>query len=294
MTRTQVQIVAFESTTAFALTVEHDPSLVLGRTLPLNAVSQPKPEVIAVLLDAQAYTGATLELFLKWCESADSVHVRTLVVGCVCCVGGSALRTEVIRTLRLLSPTQLVIVASHDARLEELADAILQPTLAPHLELRQIAYVQNVGSNKKLPGSVSGFLTGLDSGKAVWSDRPLRVSGDYAGIGVWPNSIVFSRTKLLDCTKQPTVVLQMSLLLKELNLQSICLVARTERAWYQFEWSLSLEGDQALEIQVELSNWRKNSIALLLFDQPERALGGSRNSNEISELIATLNTCRHS
>lgn len=307
MTRCQVQIVAFESAEAFSKAVGHNPGLVLGPRLEgkraspasMTASVGAELEAIAVLFDGQAFSGAALELFLNWCKAAESVHARAIVAGCICCVGGPALRTEVVRTLRQFKPAHLVVVASTDARLDKLADALLQPTLAPHLELQEIAYVQitdaqDAPSLKKPPGSVSRVLTCFKKSWDLRSDFANGVGSDgtrYKPIEHWPNRFVFNRSKLLDLDKQPSAVVKMSVLLKELQLESFGLVARTEREWYQFDWSRS---DQGLKTQVHTSQWRASNTAYIAFGQSEQDFEKTSKYNEINELIDILNSTIHS
>jgi hypothetical protein len=136
--------------------------------------------------------------------------LESVSAGCLCCLGGPVLKTVVARLLRQHRPDWLWILASPQAQLSALADAIDSPLLQAHVQLRAIAWLGN--GQSPLP----------------WHQQQLEAASYGPGVpkpanpaAQWETQVVFDRAQVkerLNAIAAPT---------------GCYIDIKTARAWYR-------------------------------------------------------------
>jgi hypothetical protein len=186
------------------------------------------------------------------------INIQAVHAGCLCCLGGPVLKTELIRAVRKYQPLNVLIVTGTQATLSAVTDALQTPMVETAFHLIQLfwltAFEQIDPSETKTKLSKREFDNLASCSTVVLVNRSLRQMGGHSKasefvdnevLATWPSEIRFNRQHVLD-------------LLNKTDWPSgLDFVFRSQRDWYRFSRSNPVENAQCTTLRQ--SNWRLNS-----------------------------------
>jgi hypothetical protein len=225
------------------------------------------------------------------------IVVQAIHAGCLCCLGGPVLKTELIRAVRKFKPLSVLIVAGTQAALPAVADALQTPLLETAFSVTALYWLASFEKADLFDAKPSLSKRQLDNREActayvtvnhlkgkVTIHSKVSDSFDTTVVATWANSMRFVRKEILETlgkTQWPA---------------GLAFVFRTQREWYRFSGPVTEQ--KPLYSSLKQSNWRTNSQLIYqdptsrnqaLIDKPQTELiaciinGLASNLGELSE-----------
>lgn len=220
------------------------------------------------------------------------IVVQAIHAGCLCCLGGPVLKTELIRAVRKYKPLSVLIIAGTEAALPVVADALQTPLLESTFSVSDLYWLASFEevdlfdantrlSKRQLDNwqACTAYLLVNQSKSKVTIHSKVSESIDTAVIASWANSMRFVRKEVLETLDK----LQWP--------AGLAFVFRTQREWYRYSGPISIQEPSFLSLKQ--SNWRINSQ--LIYQGPmfrnKAALDNLQNvtiTNQINDLTINL------
>ncbi len=215
----------------------------------------------------------------KHCEQHEIV-VQAIHAGCLCCLGGPVLKTELIRAVRRYTPLSVLIVAGTQAALPAVADALQTPLLESAFRVTDLYWLASFEKADLFDANTQLSKRQLDNWEActayvlvnrseskVIIHSKVSESTDTTVIASWANSVRFGRKEVLETIG------------KSQWPAGLVFVFRTQRDWYRFG-GLETESEPTFS-SLKQSNWRISSQ--LIWQGPM-----FRNSATLDNLLADV------
>jgi hypothetical protein len=186
------------------------------------------------------------------------IVVQAIHAGCLCCLGGPVLKTELIRAVRKYKPLGVLIVAGTQATLSAVADALQTPLLESAFTVTDLYWLASFEKtdlfdvNKRLSKrqldncEACTVYAAVNHAKGkVTIHSKVSEFFDTTVIASWVSSVRFGRKEVLetlDTTQWPA---------------GLVFVFRTQREWSRFGGPVT-EHEPSFS-KVKQSNWRINS-----------------------------------
>jgi hypothetical protein len=186
------------------------------------------------------------------------IVVQAIHAGCLCCLGGPVLKTELIRAARKYKPLSVLIVAGSQAALPAVADALQTPLLETSFSVTALYWLASFekadlfDANSRLSKrqldnweACTAYVLVNPSKSKVTIHSKVSESIDTTAIASWSSSVRFVRKEVLEIlgkTQWPA---------------GLVFVFRTQREWYRFEGPKT-EHERSIS-SLKQSNWRIDS-----------------------------------
>ncbi len=204
--------------------------------------------------------------------------------GCLCCLGGPVLKTELIRALRKHQPEKVLIIAGIHAQLSALADAIQSPLLETVVQLNELVWITQSDLEDSAGSDSSRFSLWAKNRQCCTAHvivKPkaheltihsqLSIYSDAFVLWSCSSAIKFSRTTVID---------QLGRLVFPNDIE---FVLRTERDWY---WLSGFGApDESTKGSIDQVNWRHCSQMLYRNYESAKLLQKPIKTKQINDLI---------
>jgi hypothetical protein len=261
--------------------------------IPIAIVAAQAPDLLERWLTTRATVPSELMLFegavpnwlTEHCRQ-HQINVQAVHAGCLCCLGGPVLKTELIRAVRKYQPLQVIIVTGIKASLSAVADALQTPMLETRFQLNQLFWL--AGFEQHDPNTTKTELTKRELDNMAACSRfvlPNCVGANTGGhskasefvdslvLSVWDPLIRFNRQRVLDSlieTEWPS---------------NLTFIFRSQRDWYRLSRS---DGEQnARWAALRQSNWRLNSQ--LIVSETCNQNNSVQDNVKIAKVISRIN-----
>jgi hypothetical protein len=233
--------------------------------IPISILALQAPELLQPWLLSRDRLENELLLFEgeipRWLAafcSARQQPIQSVFAGCLCCLGGPVLKTELIRAARIHRPKSVLIIAGVQAELTALADALQTPLVETAFKVDQLYWVstfEQIDTNQANSELSRRQLDNLAACSTHVIVNPINCSVnvhskvsellDTRLLAIWSNECRFERKHVIRALGQSGLP------------ANITFVFRSAREWYRLTGSDQLERSSSPVL--EQSNWRINN-----------------------------------